>query len=279
MHKATFTNHDYQLPKLVYPNWLESSIWFDFFMTAIELIINSVVSSLVEDWKILLSLTVGRGFYVGVSSLEENATIEECCTFRGSFVKLDARTGRILWKTFTLPDNHGQRGDYSGGALWGSSASIDASRNHVYIATGNLYSAPQRIQDCQERLNNQTTPTNPDECIEPDNHSDSIMALDMDNGKIRWYRPLGGYDVWFFACNNLSTPNCPSGPNPDADCGEEPMMLSIELNATKRDVVAAVQKSGFAWALDRDDGNIIWFTVGSSRCTRRRHCIWILSEY
>ncbi|XP_027074602.1 uncharacterized protein [Coffea arabica] len=200
------------------------------------------------------------GFYVGVSSLEENAAIEECCTFRGSFVKLDARTGRILWKTFTLPDNHGQRGDYAGGAIWGSSASIDASRNHVYIATGNLYSAPQRIQDCQERLNNQTTPTNPDECIEPDNHSDSIMALDMDNGKIRWYRQLGGYDVWFFACNNLSTPNCPSGPNPDADFGEEPMMLSIELNATKRDVVAAVQKSGFAWALDRDDGNIIWFT-------------------
>lgn len=26
---------------------------------------------------------------------------------------------------------------------------------------------------------------------------------------------LGGYDVWFVACNNASSPNCPpSGPNP-----------------------------------------------------------------
>ncbi|KAL3525956.1 hypothetical protein ACH5RR_014328 [Cinchona calisaya] len=201
------------------------------------------------------------GFYVGVSSLEEIAPFEECCTFRGSFIKLDARTGKILWKTFTLPNNHGKRGEYAGGAIWGSSPSIDAPRNLVYIATGNLYSAPQHIQVCQERLNNQTNPpSNPDECIEPENHSDSIMALDMDSGKITWYRQLGGYDVWFLACANLSTPNCPSGPNPDADFGEEPMMLSVEVNGTKRDIVAAVQKSGFAWALDRDDGKIVWFT-------------------
>ncbi|XP_027079511.1 uncharacterized protein [Coffea arabica] len=200
------------------------------------------------------------GFYVGVSSVEETATIEECCTFRGSLIKLDARSGRILWKTFTLPDNHGNRGEYAGAAVWGSSPSIDAPRNHVYMATGNLYSAPQRIRKCQERLNNQTNPTNPNECIEPDNHSNSIMALDMDTGKIQWYKQLGGYDVWFAACSNLSTPNCPPGPNPDADFGEEPMMLSIKVNGTKRDIVVAVQKSGFAWALDRDNGNIIWFT-------------------
>ncbi|XVF16537.1 hypothetical protein REPUB_Repub10bG0040400 [Reevesia pubescens] len=82
----------------------------------------------------------------------------------------------------------------------------------------------------------------------------------MDPGKIKWYHQLGGYDVRFFACNNLSTPDCSPGPNPDDDFGEAPMILSIYVNEAKRDIVVAVQKSGFAWALDRDDGNIIWST-------------------
>ena len=94
-----------------------------------------------------------------------------------------------------------------------------------------------------------------------DNHSDSFLALDLDFGKIKWYHQLGGYDVWFVACNNLSTPNCPPSPNPDADFGEAPMMVSINSNNTKLDIVFAVQKSGFAWALDHNNGNLIWSTI------------------
>ncbi|KAK9010735.1 hypothetical protein V6N11_043604 [Hibiscus sabdariffa] len=212
---------------------------------------------------ITMSGTYYKGnFYVGTSSLEETLSIEECCIFRGSFVKLNATTGKILWQTLVLPDNFGNRGQYSGAAIWGSSPSIDVTRNLVYIATGNLYSAPQNITECQERQNNQTQvpPTHTDECIEPDNHSDSFLALDLDTGNIKWFHQFGGYDVFFIACNNLSVPDCPPGPNPDADFGEAPMMLSINVNGTKKDIVVAVQKSGFAWALDRDDGNIIWST-------------------
>ena len=111
--------------------------------------------------------TLHRCYYVGTFSLDESLTIEKCCIFRGSFVKLDARSGTILWKTYMLPDNNNTRGDYAGAASWGSSPSIDVYRNHVYIATGNLYSAPLHILECQERQNNQTKPTQPDECIEP----------------------------------------------------------------------------------------------------------------
>ena len=202
-----------------------------------------------------------RSFYVGTSSLEEGLSIEQCCIFRGSLSKLDIKTGALLWQTFTLPGNHGERGEYAGAAIWGSSPSIDVRRNLVYVATGNLYSAPLSIRECQEQQNNQTVPTQPDQCIEPDNHSNSILAIDLDSGKIKWYRQLGGYDVWFLACNNLSTPNCPPGPNPDADFGEAPMMLSIYVNGTMRDIVTAVQKSGFAWALDRNNGSLVWATV------------------
>ncbi|THG01785.1 hypothetical protein TEA_021511 [Camellia sinensis var. sinensis] len=201
-----------------------------------------------------------RGFYVGISSLEELLSVEKCCTFRGSFAKLDIRTGAVQWQTFMLPDNHGSTGEYSGAAIWGSSPSIDTRRNLVYIATGNLYSAPLRIRQCQEKQDNRTVPTHPDQCIEPDNHSNSMMALDLDSGEIKWYRQLGGYDVWFVACSSGSNPNCPPGPSVDADFGEAPMMLSVHVDGTKRDIVVAVQKSGFAWALDRDNGTIFWST-------------------
>ncbi|XP_074289712.1 uncharacterized protein LOC141614982 [Silene latifolia] len=211
---------------------------------------------------ITMSGTYYKGaFYVGVSSQEEENNIEECCTFRGSFVKLDAKTGSILWKTFMLPDNNGKRGEYAGAAIWGSSPSIDTARNLVYIATGNLYSAPQHVRDCQVEENNQAFPSHGDECVEPDNHSESFLALCLETGKIKWNRQLGGYDVWFFACNNLtSSPSCPPGPNPDADFGQAPMLLTADINGSRRDIVAATQKSGFTWALDRDNGDLLWTT-------------------
>ncbi|KAJ4847904.1 hypothetical protein Tsubulata_048541, partial [Turnera subulata] len=206
------------------------------------------------------------GLFIGTSSLEEGESISQCCTFRGSLVKLHARTGKILWKTYVLPDNFNRTGGYSGAAIWGSSPSIDKQRRLVFIATGNLYSVPLRVRQCQEKENNQTTPSHPEECLDPDSHSESILALDLDSGEIKWYRQLGGYDVWFAACAfiNFTSPDCPiPGPNPDADFGEAPMMLSVHVNGTsssKKDIVVAVQKSGFAWALDRDDGNIFCVT-------------------
>ena len=160
-----------------------------------------------------------------------------------------------------LPDNHGNLGHYSGVAIWGSSPSIDVLRKHVYIATGNTYSVPENVSQCQENQNNNSSvPTHPDACVEPDNHGNSILALDLDSGKIKWFRQLGGYDVWFGQCgSNAST--CPPGPNVDADFGEAPMMLSAQVNGSRLDIVVAVQKSGFAWALDRNNGRLVWSTV------------------
>ncbi|KAH6770667.1 hypothetical protein C2S52_015470 [Perilla frutescens var. hirtella] len=206
--------------------------------------------------------TVYRGgFYVGVSSLEELLPAGECCTFRGSLVKLDVRTGKIVWQTYTLPDNGGKVGGYSGAAIWGSSPSIDTRRRRVYVGTGNLYIAPAEVLQCQASQNNRTTPpTKPDQCFGPDVHFDSLMAFDLNTGTIVWARQLGGYDVFYFACLVPNNPDCPPGPNLDADFGEAPMQLTIFSNGTLRDVVVAVQKSGFAWALDRDNGDIVWFT-------------------
>lgn len=177
-------------------------------------------------------------------------------------VKLDINTGKILWQTYTVPDNGGRLGGYSGAAIWGSSPSIDTNRGLVYVGTGNLYIAPQDVLDCQARQNNQTTPpSHPDQCIGPDVHFDSLMAFDIKTGRIVWAKRLEPYDVFYFACLIPNNPDCPPGPNVDADFGEAPMLLTIFTNGRFRDVVVAVQKSGFAWALDRSNGDIIWFTV------------------
>ncbi|XP_043694423.1 polyvinylalcohol dehydrogenase-like [Telopea speciosissima] len=204
-------------------------------------------------------------FYVGTSSAEETVSADKCCTFRGRMAKLDISTGKILWQTFTLPDNNGQQGGYAGAAIWGSSPSIDTSRGLVYVGTGNLYSAPSYVLDCQKNSTSSdqvNTASYGDECIEPDNHENSILAFDINEGNIKWFRQLGGYDLWYSACSsNANTPNCTPGSNPDADFGEAPMILSIVVNETKHDIVTAVQKSGIAWALDRDTGDIIWSTV------------------
>ena len=66
-----------------------------------------------------------RVAYVGVAWMEEalagSSPAIQCCTFRGSVVALDTQTGRILWKTYTVPNIPG----YSGNGVWGSMGAID----------------------------------------------------------------------------------------------------------------------------------------------------------
>ncbi|XXG77338.1 hypothetical protein AAC387_Pa08g1509 [Persea americana] len=179
--------------------------------------------------------------------------------------RLDVKTGAIQWQTFMLPDKEGQIGGYSGAAVWGSSPSIVVDCGLVYIGTGNLYTAPPDVIECEEIQSNKTVRDYPDPCVEPENHENSIIALDMDTWEMRWYKQLGGFDAWILACSVTGTPNCPSVPNPDADFGEAPMLLTIVANGTTRYVVAAVQKNGFAWALDHDHGDIVWSAVAGPR--------------
>ena len=65
--------------------------------------------------------------YVGISSKGEGNTQD---TFRGAVIALNAATGRLLWKTYTVPSNNGggdsnKPGYYSGNAVWESSFAVD----------------------------------------------------------------------------------------------------------------------------------------------------------
>jgi polyvinyl alcohol dehydrogenase (cytochrome) len=181
--------------------------------------------------------------YVGVSSIEEALSANPafpCCTFRGSVVALEAKSGRMLWKTFDMPDNGGQVGGYSGGAIWGHPA-IDAKRGSLYIGTGNNYTVPADVQACQN-----ATPTA--QCASPDDHFDSILALDLKTGQIKWADGQQSFDTFTGLC-----PTCPVPASPDFDFGGGgPNLLG--------NILGIGQKSGVYWAVNPDSGKIVWST-------------------
>lgn len=196
--------------------------------------------------------------YVGVSSIEEALALfvqgYPCCSFRGSMLALDLNTGAILWKTYTVPDG------YSGGAIWGSSPAIDTKRSTVYIGTGNNYSVPQDVLDCVSAAgdNNNAKAA----CLDPNDNFDSIMALDLKTGAIRWATRAVAYDAWTGDCIPFygTGVNCPDPAGSDYDFGQAPALFDVKLNGKPTDVVGAGQKSGQYWALNADTGQVIWET-------------------
>jgi polyvinyl alcohol dehydrogenase (cytochrome) len=188
--------------------------------------------------------------YIGVSSTEETLALDPtypCCSFRGSIVALNEKNGTILWKTFDMPDNGGQNGGYSGGAIWQPPA-IDPKRGVLFIGTGNNYTAPADVEACQ----NATPLAN---CTAADDFFDTAFALDLKTGQIKWAKRLQGFDTWTVACITPAGPkaNCPVPTSPDFDLGGSgPNLVG--------NIVGFGQKSGIYWALNPDNGNIIWST-------------------
>jgi polyvinyl alcohol dehydrogenase (cytochrome) len=169
--------------------------------------------------------------YIGVSSNEE-ALAENpaypCCSFRGSVVALDAKTGQMLWKTFDMPENGNQPGGYSGGAVWQPPA-IDPKRGTLFAATGNNYSAPADVEACQN-----ATPTA--NCAAADDFFDTALAFDLKTGRIKWSKRLQGFDTWTAACflPSGTNPNCPVPTSQDFDFGGQDRISCPILSALAR---------------------------------------------
>jgi polyvinyl alcohol dehydrogenase (cytochrome) len=166
----------------------------------------------------------------------------ECCTFRGSVSALDASTGAVVWKSYTIPEEPKPRGKNkegvqtwgpSGGGVW-AAPTIDPKRRAVYIATGNGYSGPQQ----------RTT--------------DAVIALDIATGKVKWVNQVTPIDVFTGGCRaeNPDNANCPEKLGPDHDFSMSPVLAK---RSNGRDILLVHQKSGMAYALDPDkEGEIVW---------------------
>jgi polyvinyl alcohol dehydrogenase (cytochrome) len=185
------------------------------------------------------TLYQGR-LYVALSSSEE-AMIDpryECCSFRGSIAAYEAQTGRRLWQTFTTepPAQQGAAANGtrkfgpSGAAIW-NSPTIDEKRHRLYVGTGDNYSAP-------------ATHT-----------SDSVIALDLDSGKITWVYQTAPGDIWNVSCVLSERSQCPDDSGPDYDIGAATILAA---GTNGRDYLIAGQKSGTVFAIDPDSGTLIW---------------------
>ena len=181
--------------------------------------------------------------YVPMSSWEEvngAPSNYQCCTFRGSLSALDAATGKVLWKTYTIADPpQPTKKSKAGTQLWGpsgagvwSAPTIDTRKRAIYIATGDSYSEP-------------TVRT-----------TDAFLALDLETGKLLWSRQLTAGDAFNLGCALPDSANCPDTPGPDFDFGQSAILVTL---ANGKRALVAGQKSGVVHALDPDQqGEVLW---------------------
>jgi polyvinyl alcohol dehydrogenase (cytochrome) len=163
-----------------------------------------------------------------------------CCSFRGNVTALDANTGAVVWKTYTVaasrPRGKTRNGveafGPAGGAIW-SAPTIDAKRGVLYVGTGNGYADP------------------------PQPMTDAIVAMALDTGAVKWVRQVAPNDEWAMGCDptNGADTACPKKLGPDYDFSAPPAIAHID----GRDLLVVPQKAAIAWALDPDkDGAVVW---------------------
>jgi polyvinyl alcohol dehydrogenase (cytochrome) len=207
----------------------------------------------------------GGVVYTGVASIEEAVAANPnypCCRARGSVVAVDARTGAKLWQTYTVPAG------YSGGGVWGSNLVVDPVRKSVFASTGNNYSVPSApaYQACIASGGTAAS------CMSPANHVDSVLALDLKTGAIKWAtravnwnQPFvaNGSDNWNVACLVGFLPgqgNCPVAAGPDYDFASAPNLITYQDKGRPRTILGAGQKSGIFYAMDPGTGAVLWQT-------------------
>jgi polyvinyl alcohol dehydrogenase (cytochrome) len=180
-----------------------------------------------------------------VSASEESGTAVgsyECCRARGSLVAMNIRTGEIVWKTYMIPEAQPFKKNSVGTQMWGpagaaiwSTPTVDVKRKLVYVGTGDSF------------------------VDVPEDGSDSIFALDVRTGTVKWKRQMMKGDVYLAGCprkkTHKSPPNCPDANGPDFDFGASPILLRGQKG---KDVLIAGQKSSQVHALNPDNGELLW---------------------
>jgi polyvinyl alcohol dehydrogenase (cytochrome) len=120
----------------------------------------------------------------------------------------------------------------AGAAIW-SAPTVDAARGLIFVATGDSYT------DVKE------------------DGSDSILAIDIATGQVKWRTQATAGDNYMSGCEVTPLVNCPKDLGHDFDFGGSPVLLKL---AGGKDVLLAGQKSGAVYGLDPDSGRILWKT-------------------
>ncbi len=143
----------------------------------------------------------------------------------------DLHNGKLVWTFHTIP-HPGEPGYETwpkgnwlmagSPAHWGA-ATIDAQRGLIFLPIGQP--AAQYYGGARHGQNL---------------YSSSIVALDANTGKMRWYFQLTHHDVW------------------DYDAEAAPSLMDIVQNGKKIPVVVAVSKPGLMFFLNRETGKSVY---------------------
>lgn len=148
---------------------------------------------------------------------------------RGFLDAYDAKTGKRLWRFWTVPGpgepgNETWEGDSwkTGGAPTWVTGSYDPALNLIYWGTGNP--APDWNGDDREGDNL---------------YSDCLLALDADTGKRRWHFQFTPHDLY------------------DWDANQVPVLFDAIVNDKPRKLIAQANRNAFYYVLDRMTGEFL----------------------
>jgi alcohol dehydrogenase (cytochrome c) len=148
---------------------------------------------------------------------------------RGYITAFDQKTGRLRWRFYTIPGpgepGHetwlGDSWKWGGGSSW-TTGSYDPDLNVVYWSVGNP--AADFYGDSRKGANLYT---------------DSVVALDADTGKLKWYHQQIPHDVW------------------DFDTAYENILLDLRHQGTARKLLLNINKGGVTFVVDRTTGKFV----------------------
>ena len=181
---------------------------------------------LVADDKLAYSITlaplvVKDKVIVGVGGAEYG--------IRGFVAAYDAKSGRELWRFYTIPGTgepgsetwSGQTWEHGGGSIW-VTGSYDPALNLTYWGVGNP--GPD---------------WNPDQRPGDNLYTDSVVALDPDTGKLKWhyqFTPNDGYDY---------------------DSVQVPVLADLMWKGTLTKAMLLANRNGNFYVLDRETGKFL----------------------
>lgn len=148
---------------------------------------------------------------------------------RGFVAAYDARTGREAWRFNIIPGPgepghetwQGDSWEHGGASIW-VTGSYDPDLNLTYWGSGNPGPDWNPAQRPGDNL-----------------YSDSVVALDPDTGKLRWFFQF--------------TPNDPY----DYDSVQVPMLVDAIWNGSARKLMMWANRNGFFYVLDRATGQFL----------------------
>ena len=148
---------------------------------------------------------------------------------RGFLDAYDAKTGKKLWRFWTTPrpgepgaETWGNGAFQSAGATTWNNGSYDPELNLIYWGTGNP--APD---------------FNDDERPGDNLYTCSVIALDADTGKLKWYFQFSPHE------------------DHDWDSDEPPVLFNAPIDGKPRKLLGFANRNGFYYVLDRTNGKFI----------------------